>query len=79
MATYNEIISNLETIKNIAEDIKCDEEVIFSLTIPFSDSKARGNAKYYGFHWNPERKTWEKKSNICQWQMTSYITNIFKN
>jgi hypothetical protein len=79
MKTYNEIIENLKEMKNVAEDIICDSEVIFSLTIPYSDSKVRSNAKFYGFKFNWERKTWEKKSTTCPWQMTSFITNIFKS
>ncbi|HSH51302.1 MAG TPA: hypothetical protein VK982_06230 [Bacteroidales bacterium] len=78
MKTYNEIIENLEELKKVPENIVCNEEVIFSLTIPFENHKARNNAKYYGFKFNWDRKTWEKKSNTCVWQMTDYISNIFK-
>jgi len=78
MKTYNEIIETLEELKNVAENIVCDTEVIFSLTIPYSDSKARNNAKAYGFKFNWDKKTWEKKSTICPWQVSSFITNVFK-
>lgn len=79
MKTYNEIITNLSELKRIAEDIVCDKEVIYELSIPYKETKARINAKRYGFTFDWDKKVWVKKSTRCEWVISSYITNIFKN
>lgn len=78
MKTYNEIITNLEQIKKVADDIICDVEVIFELTIPYKDDKSRNYAKKLGFTFDWNKKVWTKKTNRCEWRVSSFITNIYK-
>lgn len=69
MKTIFEEMKELKNAIGYFDSFKMENEYLVVLTIPFSETKIRTNAKAFGYKWDAGSKTWRKKTSEIEKQI----------